>query len=259
MRRIPFSDDGAVASLHDSANADTAAAEMRNPERRMLVDVKRNAATQEFAITIAGRACTIVHERALITWLDEQTYLSSEERRQYGTVLWPASIALALEIGERASQLNERTVLELGAGVGLAGIAAAIVGARVVQTDRDEDALALCRENAARNHVTTDVRRADWTTWAETGRYDWVIASDILYRSSLHEQLRAIFDASLAPGGTLLIADPLRSASVRFLEAMERDGWRVRMSRWTIGEGEFARAIGVFELRLLKHDRPRSP
>jgi predicted nicotinamide N-methyase len=206
------------------------------------------APLSDFELRVAGRTCSVLHKQALVSWIEEQTFLSSEERTQYGTVLWPASIALALEIGERAAELHGRTVLELGAGVGLAGIAAALVGANVVQTDRDDEALAFCRENAARNGVTTDVRLADWTTWSDPGRYDWVIASDILYRSSLHERLRVIFDTSLAAGGTLLIADPLRSASVRLLEAMESDGWRVRMNRWTIGEGEFARAIGVFEL-----------
>jgi len=190
----------------------------------------------------------VLHRLALISWFDEQTYLSSEEPRQYGTVLWPASIALALEIAERSAAFRGRSVLELGAGVGLSGIAAASVGARVLQTDRDEEALTFCRCNAGRNGVTLVQRVADWNEWSIDERYDWVIASDILYRETLHAKLRAIFDSVLRPGGRLLVADPLRSASVRLLEAMERDGWRVQMSRWVIGEGEDARTIGVFEL-----------
>ncbi|HMC55164.1 MAG TPA: methyltransferase domain-containing protein [Gemmatimonadaceae bacterium] len=202
----------------------------------------------EFRMSLGARGVSVLHRQALMSWLDEQTYLSSEARRQYGTVLWPASIALALEIGERAPEFRGKSVLELGAGVGLAGIAAASVGARVVQTDRDGDALAFCRDNARRNGVTLEQRVADWTTWSSSDRYDWIIASDILYRETLHAQLRAIFNASLEPGGRLLIADPLRSASIRLLQGMESEGWRVRMSRWTIGEGDDARAIGVFEL-----------
>ena len=202
----------------------------------------------EFRLTVGGREVSVLHRRALISWYDEQAYLSSDEPRQYGTVLWPASIALALEIAERAAEFRSRGVLELGAGVGLAGIAAAVVGARVVQTDRDEEALAFCRSNAGRNGVILHQNEADWNEWSHGDRYDWVIASDILYRETLHAKLRAIFDAALIHAGRLLIADPLRSASVRLLQSMEQDGWRVRMNRWTIGEGEDARAIGVFEL-----------
>ena len=189
-----------------------------------------------------------MHRLALMSWLDEQVYLSTDEPRQYGTVLWPASIALALEIAERPAEFRGRTVLELGAGVGLSGIAAASVGAHVLQTDRDEEALAFCRVNAGRNGVTLEQRPSDWSAWSDGARYDWIIASDILYRETLHPQLRAIFDANVAPGGRMLIADPLRTASVRLLQAMEQDRWRVRMSRWAIGEGEDGRTIGVFEL-----------
>jgi predicted nicotinamide N-methyase len=203
----------------------------------------------EFTLSIAGREVSVLHRQALVTWLEEQIYLSSDEPRQYGTVLWPSSIALALEIGERAAEFHGRRVLELGAGVGLAGIAAASVGAKVMQTDRDEDALAFCRDNAMRNGVAPEQRAADWSAWSEGDRYDWIIAADILYRETLHAQLRAIFAGNLTPAGRVLVADPLRSASVRLLQAMEREGWSVRMTRYTIGEGEDARAIGVFEVK----------
>lgn len=202
----------------------------------------------EFRLRLGERECTVVHRQALVSWLDEQIYLSQEETKQYGLVLWPASIALALEIGHRAPEFRGRRVLELGAGVGLPGIVAAAVGAHVLQTDRDAEALALCRENAARNAVSVAQRVADWAAWPDAGRHDWIIAADVLYRATLHEHLLTIFDAARAPAGRLLIADPLRSASLRLLERMEQEGWTVRMSRWTIGEGEDARTVGVFEV-----------
>ena len=40
-------------------------------------------------------------------------------------VLWPAAIALAHEVAERADTLRGARVLELGAGTGLPGIVAA--------------------------------------------------------------------------------------------------------------------------------------
>jgi hypothetical protein len=35
---------------------------------------------------------------------------------------------------------------------------------------------------------------------------------------------------------------------------MERDGWEVTLAKWTIGEGEEARGIGVYELRAANRD-----
>ena len=206
-----------------------------------------DTALAEFRMKVGKRDLGVVHQRALVSWLDEQTYLS-EDAKQYGLVLWPSAIALALEIAARADEFRGRTVLELGAGVGLPGIVAAAVGATVVQTDRDEEALGLCRRNAERNGLSTTTRLADWSQWAEDGRYDWVIGSDVLYRLSLHDQLEAIFESARARGARVLVSDPLRSSSMILLERMAGRGWSVRMSRWAIGEGEAGRAVGVFDL-----------
>jgi methyltransferase-like protein 23 len=195
-----------------------------------------------------GRECSVLHARALVSWLDEQRYLSEEGARQYGLLLWPAAIALALEISHRDAEFRGRRVHELGAGVGLPGIVAAMTGAHVVQTDRDEEAMALCRENAVRNGVTVEVRFADWSSWTPAAGDDWLIGSDVLYRTSLHAQLGSIFEAASRNGTRILIADPMRPASLQLLERMERDGWTVRMTRWTVGEGEHQRVVGVFDL-----------
>ena len=206
------------------------------------------ATLTEFRLTMGGLERVIRCRRVLLSMLDEQRYLGDDESRQYGLVLWPSSIALALEIAERATQFRGARVIELGAGVGLPGIIAASLGARVLQTDRDPEALDLCGRNAALNGVATDVRPGDWTEWTEPRSFDWTIASDVLYRVTLHDQLRAVLERCVGTTGRVLVADPMRAPSLKLLEGMERDGWRVRLSRWRIGEGDDARAIGVYEL-----------
>src|SRR4029079_12367728 len=136
-----------------------------------------------------------------------------------------------------------------GAGTGLPGVVAASLGARVVQTDRQEGALAVCRLNGERNGVgTVECRAADWAFWDDATRYDWVIGSDILYGEEFHSHLRRIFRGNLAPGGRVLVADPFRSVSLVLLEELERDGWRGAMNTQTAGEEGTPGAIGVFEL-----------
>ena len=204
---------------------------------------------EEVALDIDGRTWTIQHGGAVVSGEQEQAFLRGEEaaRRPYGVVLWPAAIALAHEVASRA--VAGKRVLELGAGTGLPGIVAAWRGARVVQTDRQKLVLYICTQNAARNGVTTiEHRIADWTAWDDTARYDLILGADILYAAALHANLRHIFETNLAPGGSVLLADPFREPSLHLLEAMAADGWRVALDKWTVGVAPPPRAVGVYAL-----------
>jgi predicted nicotinamide N-methyase len=204
---------------------------------------------EEVQLALEGRTWTILHTGAIISAEEEVAFLRGENTtmRPYGTVLWPAAIALAHEVALRA--LGGKRILELGAGTGLPGIVAASLGAQVVQTDRQRLALHLCRQNAERNGVSSiEHRVADWTAWQDGDRYDLILGSDILYAEDLHPHLRQIFDTNLAPDGTVLLADPFRTPSLRLLERMEAEGWQVTMDKWTVGVAPPPRPVGVFAL-----------
>lgn len=205
---------------------------------------------QEYRLGLAGREWTILHTGAMLTYADEAHFFSElRDRLPYGVALWPAAIALAHDVATRAEALRGARVLELGAGTGLPGIVAASLGARVVQTDRHELAMSICKRNGQRNGVETiDYRLADWTSWDDAERYEWILGSDILYGEALHPQLRGIFEANLAPGGRVLLADPFRRTSLGLLETMEADGWSIALSKWSVGETDEPRSIGLFEL-----------
>ena len=205
---------------------------------------------QEYRLRQGGREWTVLHTGAVLTRDDELRVIGTNEvRLPYGVAIWPSAIALVHEIAARPHDFSGRRVLELGAGTGLPGIVAASLGASVVQTDRDELALHLCRRNGERNGFTAiDYRLADWTEWTDTGRYDWIIGSDILYGESLHPHLRQIFDTNLARAGRILLADPFRATGFRLLEDMEGEGWKVSFNKWEVGEAATPRPVGVFEL-----------
>jgi methyltransferase-like protein 23 len=204
----------------------------------------------EYHLRLAGREWTILHTGAVLSYDDEAHYLGETvSRPPYGVALWPAAIALAHELASRAEALRGGTVLELGAGTGLPGLVAASLGARVVQTDRHELAMSVCKRNGERNGVDSiEHRLADWARWDEVRRYEWILGSDILYGESTHQHLRRILESNLAPGGRVLLSDPFRGASLRLLEAMEADGWTIALSKWSVGEDVSPRPVGVYEL-----------
>lgn len=204
---------------------------------------------EEYQLRLEGHAWRILHTGAILSREDEQRFLGGGEARvPYGIVLWPAAIALAHEIATRP--VRGLRILELGAGTGLPGLVAATLGARVIQTDKQVLALHVSKMNAERNGVTTiEHRIADWTEWTDTERYDCILGADVLYADTMHPHIRRILETNLAPGGTVLLSDPLRAQSFALLEAMAEGGWQVTMNKWTVGVTPPERTVGVFELR----------
>ncbi|NVB82333.1 MAG: methyltransferase domain-containing protein [Kofleriaceae bacterium] len=218
-------------------------------ERDIVYTTAGDRPLEEIQLSLDGRTWSILQTGLVVSREQEVAFLRAQKTapRPYGIVLWPAAIALAHDLATR--DLAAKRILELGAGTGLPGIVAAARGARVVQTDHQQLVLDLCTRNAARNGVTTiEHRMADWTAWEDAARYDVILGADILYAESLHPHMRHIFDANLATSGTVLLADPFRDTSVRLLEAMQADGWRITMDKWTVAVTPRPRPIGVFTL-----------
>lgn len=218
--------------------------------QQALVTTTGEFPLHEYRFRSGGREWSLLHVGAMLTPEDEQRFLRElRERLPYGVALWPASIALAHDLAGRAEALRGGRLLELGAGTGLPGIVAAALGAQVVQTDGHAVAMHLCRRNGQRNRAhAIEYRQADWASWDDETRYEWIVGADILYSAALHPHVRAIFERNLAPGGRVLLADPFREPSLKLLEALEGSGWAITLSKWSVGEEAAPRSVGVYEL-----------
>lgn len=199
-------------------------------------------------LTLAGRNWTILCTK-LIFSLDDEMHYFHVVRLPYGVALWSGSLALADELADRAEELSGKSVLELGAGVGLTGLVAAHLGADVTQTDYHEVALRVCRLNAEVNGIGgLECRLADWLDFGDAKRYDYIIGSEILYDVAVQPALKRIFERNLAPGGHVIVADGLRRPSADFLGALEGEGWRVTATVRRVQRDEETREFGLFDL-----------
>lgn len=168
----------------------------------------------------------------------------------YGLLLWESAVALAQELEQHPHLVAGRRVLELGTGVGLPGLVARSLGAHVYQTDKAEDALRVAARNERENGLSGVERFvADWTHWTHTGRYDVIIGADILYETKMHDALAAVVKRSIAPQGTVLVADPGRPQAIAFLSALEDKGARFGLTvrcvppTSPLGSGEEAQVL----------------
>lgn len=169
----------------------------------------------EEVVVVDGRDLAFRRPRDPEQLLDEERF-AAEEYLPYWAELWPAGVALAQAVGTRS--LKGARVLELGCGLGLPSIAAALAGGRVLATDWSDDALELLRENADANGATLETEVIDWRAPAsllDRAPFDLVLAADVLY-----EQPNADLLAELLPqlGGEVLLADPGRKTLDDFLE-----------------------------------------
>ncbi|HUJ56374.1 MAG TPA: methyltransferase domain-containing protein [Gaiellaceae bacterium] len=165
--------------------------------------------------------------------LVDEAAFDEDEFLPYWAELWPSGVALARAVA--ALDVRGLRVVELGCGLGLPSLAAAVGGADVLATDWAEDAVALLAENAARNGV---VLRADRVRWDEPARllarapFDLVLGADLLYEERNADQLAALLPRL---GEEALLAEPGRPHAAAFLErfAAEPAGdrlWRIRLA-----------------------------
>ena len=104
----------------------------------------------EETVELAGRLLTLLRPASADELIDEEAF-DDDEFLPYWAELWPSGVALARAVGEL--DLRGARVLELGAGLGLPSLAAALGGADVLATDWADDAVELLRLNAGRNRV----------------------------------------------------------------------------------------------------------
>ncbi|KAF4663845.1 hypothetical protein FOZ61_001329 [Perkinsus olseni] len=150
---------------------------------------------------------------------------ASDPDATYETVWIGATRALCWMICE-CPEMRNSNVLELGCGQGLAGMfCVEHAGAsRAVLTDVSETALAMVEVNAKLNdigdRVTTavlDVSR----TLNGSERYDFVVASDMLFSSKIAREVFAACRHLIKPGGTILLGHEKRYSVYRDAETGE--------------------------------------
>jgi len=224
-------------------------------------DVLRQALSARYDLTtcllpVGGRTLSLLVVRDTNKLLDaiDPAVFARDERLPYWAEIWPSSIELARYCLEDLA-LDGRSVLELGCGLGVSGIAAAMAGAQVTLSDYEEDALAFARWNVLKN-LRREEQRArvrfqllDWRAPGTPGRFDLVLGSDIIYERSLAGDLLRLLDSTLRPGGVAVLTDPDREPGREFISRALAGGFGLDVGRTSVVSGMRQRTITRVLLR----------
>lgn len=173
---------------------------------------------RDLEVTLGGRSLRLLSASSV------DVLSSKTSPLPYWCVAWPAGLGLARHLA--SLDLRDERVLEVGSGVGVSGLGAALGGAEVLVTDNEPPALRLAMMNARRNRVPLRAAAADWRAWPLRGRFHRIIGSDVTYEPLAFDALLSVLNQSLLPGGEVLLTDPGRLMTHGFQKRAIEGGWR---------------------------------
>lgn len=172
-----------------------------------------------------------------------------DERIPYWADLWHSGIGLA-EYLLASGVCQGKSVLELGCGLGLPGLAAARSGGKVVLTDYLPEALEVARLIWKMNMPDEPtLQLLDWRQPDPSLASDVLLASDVIYEARNMEPLLHAFDTLLNPGGTIVLSDPGRPLSRDFITTLVQKGYSCKETLLQVPFREVLTKVYVFELK----------
>ena len=134
----------------------------------------------------------------------------------YWGYLWPTSLEMAAAVLDHDWPAGT-PALEIGAGIGLTGLAGLARGLSVTFSDYDVQAVDLALHNARQNGWSRARGLVlDWRS-PSAEQFPVIFGCDVIYERQNHAPILALLGKMLAPAGQCWIADPGRHQADAFL------------------------------------------
>ncbi|MFI6154477.1 class I SAM-dependent methyltransferase [Kitasatospora sp. NPDC051170] len=124
---------------------------------------------------------------------------------------WAGGVAVARYVLDHPELVDGRAVLDIAAGSGLVGIAAALRGAREVSAaEIDAYAVASIGLNARANGVRVEASLVDLVD-GDGAPAEVVLAGDVFYERAMAARFLPFLERAVARGATVIVGDPGRA------------------------------------------------
>ncbi len=131
--------------------------------------------------------------------------------------IWPSSKAITAFLMQNIHFVESKTVLEIGAGIGLPSFTISNYAAKLIISDHSTDAIKLIERNIEYLKLThAKAILLDWNDFPENLTADTIILSDINYDPSQIDPLLKLIQYFLSKGSSIIISTPERITATSF-------------------------------------------
>ena len=136
--------------------------------------------------------------------------------------LWPSSIALHNVLKAHPHLIQNKHVLEIGAGIGLPSLMMAPITKSIRISDHDLEAVALLHKNIEHLQLqNTEALQLDWNNVPKNMNSDVVLLSDVNYDPTQFDPLVTLIDTFIQQGCTIILSTPQRIMASPFVQRLE--------------------------------------
>ena len=139
----------------------------------------------------------------------------------YWAKVWPSAIALVKVLQKHPSLIKDKTVLELGAGIGFSSLMMADITKSIIISDYDSEAVELLRKNIAHLQLqNVQALKLDWNDLPENIDPEVIILSDVNYDPTQFKTLTKLIQKFIHQGCTIILSTPQRIMASPFVLAL---------------------------------------
>jgi predicted nicotinamide N-methyase len=191
------------------------------------LETKYRGPTTVTAIHLGSIAVRLVRPAEPDRLLDDREVHSLNQREDYmpyWAYLWPGAFLLADVVARRS--WSGESALEIGCGLGLAGLVGIARGLDVRFTDYDTAPLEFVTRSVFENGFDSSRFTTGLMDWRDPpeGSFPLILGADVLYERRLVLLVAGVLARMLSPGGEAWVADPYRAAAEEFPQAVALHG-----------------------------------
>ena len=136
--------------------------------------------------------------------------------------VWPSSIALHDVLKAHPYLIQNKHVLEIGAGIGLPSLMMADIAKSIQISDFDKEAVALLQKNIEHLQLqNAQALQLDWNNMPENMNAEVLILSDVNYDPAQFDVLIHLIDKFIHQGCTIILSTPQRIMASPFVQKLE--------------------------------------
>jgi len=162
--------------------------------------------------------------------------------------VWASSKAMVAFLQEEPNWIENKQVLEIGAGIGVPSFFMAQKAREIIISDYDNEAVSLANKNIA--HLNLTNARSLVLNWNHIPEYiiaDTILLSDTNYNPSDFDALIISITSFINKGSVVILATPNRITANPFIEKLS--AFIHKTKYYPIIEGKIEKQIAVFVLK----------